>query len=100
MRRGTTPTHLFQIPFNVISLLKIRVWYSQNDVLLVTKTEKDAEMQGDDIFKVTLTQEETLKFDHTEDVQIQLKVKTDKGEVMASPVIRKSVDEILDDEVL
>lgn len=99
MIRGTTPTHRFQIPFHTDEVRKLRVWYKQDDELLVTKTEEDAEMEGN-VIKVTLTQEETLKFKENKMVKLQLKVKTVTGATPATPVIKLDPQEVLDDEVL
>ena len=99
MIRGTTPTHTFKIPFDTNSISEVRVIYAQDDVVIFTKTEDDCVLEGDSII-VTLTQEDTFKFNHKRSVQIQLRVLTAKGEVLSSVIENVGVSKCLDDEVL
>lgn len=99
MIRGTTPTHIFQIPFDTGLLKEIRVSYAQGNKVIAEKKTEDCILDGDTI-SVTLTQEDTLKFKHMKIVEIQLKVLTEDGCVMATPIIRKDVSEVLNEEVL
>lgn len=98
MIRGTTPTHVFDIPFDTALVKEARITYAQDDQVLVDKKTEDCTMSGNSI-TVTLTQEDTLKFDHNKIAEVQLKVLTN-GCVMAMPVQRLSVDKILNTEVL
>lgn len=97
---GTTPTHVFTIPFSTTELKEVRVTYSQHaNTVAVQKETSDCTMDGNTI-SVTLTQEDTLKFNDMLPVKIQLKVLTTGGCVLAAPVIRKNVMETLCKEVL
>lgn len=78
MIRGTTPTHTFEIPFNTSMIASVRVVYAQDDAVIVTKCTEDCIFDGNTI-NVTLTQEDTLKFDCKKCVQIQLRVLTTGG---------------------
>ena len=99
MIRGTTPTHIFQIPFDTGLLKKIRIFYAQNSNVVVEKSTCDCVLEGDKII-VTLTEEETLRFSHKILVKVQLKVLTTEGVVMATDIDRVDVGEILSEEVL
>lgn len=52
------------------------------------------------IASVTLTQAETKGFDPLYDVEIQVRVLTTEGDALASPILRRKVFDVLNDEVL
>jgi hypothetical protein len=99
MIRGTTPTHVFQLPFETKLLKEVRISYAQDNKIVMEKKTEDCKMEGDTI-SVTLSQEETLLFSHGSVVELQLKVSTEAGNCLATPIIRKHIDEILNQEVL
>lgn len=99
MIRGTTPTHTFKLPFDTSNVQNAAVIYAQNDAVLFEKQAKDCAMQGDEI-SVTLTQEETLKFDCHYNAQIQIRVLTTGGQALASGVYVVDVAKCLSNEVL
>lgn len=72
---GTTPTHIFKIPFDTSQLKEIRISYAQDDEVIVEKTTSDCAFEGNKI-TVTLSQEDTLQFDHRKAVELQMKVLT------------------------
>lgn len=98
MIRGTTPTHVFDIPFDTALVKEARITYAQENQVIVDKKTEDCTMSGNTI-SVTLTQEDTLKFDHACMAEVQLKVLAE-GCVMAMPVKTLSIDKILNEEVL
>ena len=99
MIRGTTPTHTFQIPFNTNLVKEIRVSYAQKDVVVVEKSTEDCKLDGMNI-TVKLTQEETLRFSENVMAALQLRVLLNDGNVLATPVMRLDVGELLQDEVI
>lgn len=99
MIRGTTPTHIFSLPIDTSTIRELRITYAQFDRTVLEKTESDVEMDEKTI-TLTLTQEETLKFKHSYKVELQLKVLTDTGTVLATPIKSIDVSEILNTEVL
>lgn len=99
MIRGTTPTHIFNLPIQTNSIKEVRVSYKQGDTILVEKTEHDVKMTSTAI-KLTLSQEDTLKFAANIPVQVQLKVLTTGDVVLATPVRMVQVSVILNEEVL
>lgn len=99
MIRGTTPTHTFTIPFETDLIADLRISYAQSNGEIVSKIKDDATLVGNTI-SVTLTQEDTLKFDCSQKVLVQIKIKTHKGEVMGSDVMCISVERCLNEEVL
>ena len=99
MYRATTPTHIFTLPFEINLLKTIQITYKQFDKIILQKTGEDCTLTNNAI-KLELTQEETLLFAPTAWVQIQLRVVTTEGKVMASKIEKKWPKECLDEEVL
>lgn len=99
MIRGTTPTHTFRLSIETGSIIEVRITYVQLGKTVIEKTEKDVRM-GEKSISLTLTQEESLEFRAGSEVEVQLKVLTNVGTVLASPVISLNVDKILNTEVL
>lgn len=99
MIRGTTPKHIFRLPFAATAVKKCEIIYQQNGATVLTKTETDCDMAEDEI-AVKLTQAETFAFGADEWVDIQLRILTFDGEVLASKPIRISVTRCLSEEVL
>ena len=99
MRRGTTPTHTFNLPFSTGLIAALRITYVQNGEIVLNKTEKDVEA-GESSIAVTLTQEETLQFKENRMVEVQMKVLTTGGDLLATDVYTVHPLCILDEEVL
>ena len=99
MRRGTTPTHTFTLPIDTSVVKSVRITYRQNRKVVLTKETEDVAMEGNQI-SVKLTQEETLAFDGSTGAEIQVRVLSFSKDALASDVMRVSISDILDDEVL
>ena len=96
--RGTTPTHQFGLPFDIAVINDFSITYSQNKKVLVKKTRGQCEII-DNVINVYLTQEESLKFQAGKIAEVQLKLSTEDGNVLASNKYRLEVVEVLDTEV-
>lgn len=99
MIRGTTTTHIFNIPLEASDIKDIKVTYSQGGTIILTKKKKDCKI-ADNTIAVPLSQEDTFKLDSSQHVKIQLRILTDKDRVMSSKVMTLSVGACLDSEVL
>lgn len=99
MIRGTTPTHIFNLPIDTSIIKEVRITYVQYSKIIVEKTERDVAM-SDQTIRFKLTQEETLRFAKSTPVRVQLKVLTTDNTVLASPIRDIPVDDILNEEVL
>jgi hypothetical protein len=100
MIRGTTPTHIFTLPFDVSLIADLRIIYAQDAAEILAKTKDDCGLDGNEV-SVTLTQEDTFKFDcKRQVVQIQVRVLTSGGDALASEVIIVPVEQCLNSEVL
>lgn len=100
MIKGTTPTHKFSVPAEVVGKIKeIKITYEQNGVDIITKRTEDCTVSGDEV-SVRLTQTDTFMFDHEAVVNIQIRILTVNGDALASFPLQVNAVECLDDEVL
>ena len=99
MIRGTTPTHIFKLPIDTGGIKQLRITYSQFGKPVLEATEADVTMDGSEI-RYRLTQQDTLKFDTKTYAELQLKVLTSDGNVLASRIMKIPVEQILNTEVL
>jgi hypothetical protein len=99
MRKGTTPTFTFTIPFGteLVKTAKV-IFEGDNGVKLEKRTENCG--LAENKITVRLTQEETFLFDCNEYIKVQLRIITTAGESLTSDPVRVFVAECLDDEVL
>jgi hypothetical protein len=70
---GTTPEHTFTLPVPTDNVKSVRIFYLVDDVVILQKETADVTMDGNKI-KLTLTQEDTLKFLGAEKASVQLQV--------------------------
>lgn len=98
MQRGTTPTHIFTLPFSVEQAEEIRVLYAQDGNVKIKKEKEDLQILFNSI-TLKLSQEETFLFDTKSLVEIQIRVKMDNN-VFASDILTVRVQKLLEDEVL
>ena len=98
IRRGTTPTHTFTLPFGQDQIKDIRISYTQDDVEIVVKQLDDCTFNGNDCI-VSLTQVETFSFEEGK-ADIQIRILTTVDTVLNSDIITRSVYKSLNEEVL
>ena len=98
MRRGTTPTIVFHLPFNVSEIRNVEVYFAQNDELLVEKGKEECVLSGTTL-AVTLTQEETLRFDSEDNgkIEMQLRFVYNDGAVEATTIVKEKAKKRLKD---
>lgn len=99
MIRGTTPVHTFTLPLDTQMVKSIQIIYAQRGEVKLLRGSDDVKMSGNEV-TVTLTQEDTLAFDHEQRVEIQVRVLTLGGEALASNVMYVFCERLLSDEVL
>lgn len=97
--RGTTPTHIFTLPFDAACIAEIRLVYSQFGGPDLVKTVSDCMLSGNEV-RVKLTQRETLSFDACKIIEVQMRVLTTDGSVLGSKTIRAICEGCVDSEVL
>ena len=99
MIRGSTVTHVFNIPFEANKIKELKITYSQNDSIVLFRKRNNCTV---DDYKITVTllQEDTFKFDSSRSVNIQLRILTNEGIALSSKVFTVSIGKCLDNEVL
>lgn len=98
MRRGTTPTLTFTVPFDTADVDELYITFEQGKQEL-EKTKEDCTFEEHKVI-VSLTQEETLAFCDKDDVKIQMAVKYNGGTVDRSNIIRTEFKRILKEGVI
>lgn len=100
MRRGTTPTLTFTMPFTADQVAVVYITFSQGPSVVLEKSEDVA--VADKSLTVTLTQEDTLAFNPTGNpqVNIQVRIRLTDGSAAASQIINTTAGMILKNGVI
>lgn len=96
MIRGTTPKLEFTIPFDTDQLAEAYITISQKGGVVIDKPLSEIICDGN-VMSLHLTQEETLKLKADSIAEIQIRVRTNSGEALASNIIQVSTERILKD---
>ena len=96
MIRGTTPKLEFTIPFDTDQLAEAYITISQKGSIVIDKPLSEITCDGN-VMSLHLTQEETLKLKADSIAEIQIRVRTNSGEALASNIIQVSTERILKD---
>lgn len=99
MIRATTPTHIFNIPFDTSLIKELLITYSQKKIPIVDKVLDDCVLDGKRI-ALTLTQRDTSKFSDRRNVEIQIRILTTSDTSLAGTIVETEVDRVLDDDIL
>lgn len=99
MIRGTTPRLVFAFDYTIDFIKALRITFMQNGENKVEKKEQDVTLEDNKI-TVKLSQEDTLAFSENEIVEVQLKVLTTEGDVLATDKYKLRVQDILNEEIL
>lgn len=96
---GCTHDHSFTIPFAQSDIAAMVITYQQRGITKVEKTIDDCTFTDGKV-QVSLTQEETLKFDSEAVVQMQIRIRLNNGLVTKSDIIETYTDNVLNDGVI
>lgn len=96
---GTTPTHIFQIPFDTNVIQNLKITYTQDGQIKLEKRYEDCSLTKNTI-SLRLTQEETFVFENNKNVEIQMRILTTGGDALSSDIRLVTVERCLDSEVL
>lgn len=97
MRRGSTPILDFDVDIDLREA-QMYLTLAQGD-LVIEKTEKDMQVEENRIM-CPLTQEETLKFNSVQRVQIQLRYLFEDGQSDSTDIAEITIDRILKEGVV
>lgn len=99
IHKGCTCENSFPIPFPKEEIVSVCIAYKQNGVIKLEKKTEDCTFKNEKLY-VSLSQEDTLKFDDNSIVKIQIKMKLKNGAVTKSNVMETYTDEVLSDGVI
>lgn len=100
MYRATTPTHRFTFPADIVPLIdKVKITYAQKNEILFELDESVLVWDGN-VASITLSQEQANLFNSKKVGQVQLRVLTVDGSVLATEIFDFEVGYVLDDEVM
>lgn len=94
IRRGTTPTQVFNTSIDLSSATVLYVSYKQRGKVLINKTLEDCDVDSTSV-TTALTQEETLLLDDKVKVEIQIRAKFSNGDAVASNIMETDAGRIL-----
>ena len=104
MYQATTPKHTFKLPIETDICTVIRVSYKQDDKMIIKKKQDGKQSDGMTLdgynVIIKLSQEETLMFSTKKPVTVQIRAKTEDGDVYSSQQWNLGIDENQDKEIL
>ena len=95
MIRGTTPTLTFKLPFDCSTIDIISISFAQYNKIVFEKYYYDCVIKGNEII-VTLTEDDTLKFNSDEHAEIQIRVGIGEQR-FASQIMKIGIERVLRD---
>ena len=99
IQQGSTPTHKFSTPYVKDAIEWAIITYWQNGKIVLEK-KRDEVIIEDQLMITNLSQEDTLLFDETGDVKMQIKVKLTNGKVIPSEDMYARIKDVLNKEVM
>lgn len=99
MTQGTTPTFLFKFSVDLSLLKEWRICFAQDGKENLVKTEKDCQIDQNNVVFIKLTQDETLEFDTKKYIKLQAKALTNDDNVIPSDTKKLFILPILDKTV-
>lgn len=97
MRRGTTPTNVFNLDTDLSDAQALYITYQQDSQTKIEKTKEDVTFDEDNVMYVTLTQEDTLNLEEDKYIKVQIRALFTDGSAIASNIITTTVGSILKD---
>lgn len=91
---GSTPTQVFELPFDTKELEEISVTYALDTTILLEKEQSDCILENNYII-IDLSEEETLSFPTNKVIEVQLKILTKANKVFVSPNYRLGIQKTL-----
>lgn len=99
MIRGTTPTIRLVLPFDANMLAEGFVTFAQNREIVIDKKLSECVVE-ENIIRIKLSQEDTLKFKHDRSVEIQLRARDTEDNAVASVIKTVNIGRILKEGVI
>lgn len=97
--RGTTPDLKFTLPFDTAVLAECWVTLAQRGRVIINKTLSECKTEGK-VLTVSLTQEETLKFDESRQIEVQLRARDSAGHAYRSQIFTADPGKLIKEGVI
>ena len=105
MIRGSTPTHTFTVPFDLIPGTKVRIVYAQNNKIILERETETCTVTKN-VISIDLTSDETLLFDCSphyvngkwEKYPIEIQVGIDNGKKIWSYIFTETAERCLKED--
>ena len=97
--KGCTARNTFTVPFKQDDIEALYVTYQQKDETVLEKTLNDCTF-GDGEIYVNISQEESLRFQSSIIVRIQIRARLKNNTAIKSNIVTTDVDQVLKDGVI
>lgn len=97
--KGCTCENAFSLPYDQSEIAALVITYQQKGVTKVEKTIDDCTFTAGKVH-VSLSQEDTLKFDDDAIIRIQIRIRLNNGIVTKSQIVETYTDNVLKDGVI
>lgn len=94
IRKGTTPTHIFNTNVDLTEAVALYVTYKQGVRVVIEKELSDCEVTSESV-TVKLTQADSLQLNEAQAVDIQIRAKFSDGTAIASNIIKTDAERVL-----
>lgn len=94
IRKGTTPTHIFNTNVDLTEAVALYVTYKQGVRVVVEKDKSECGVTSTSV-TTRLTQADSLNFSEQQGVEIQIRAKFEDGTAIASNIIKTSAERVL-----
>lgn len=100
MRRGTNPVLTFELP-EAITIAALYITFQQNSKTVLEKELSNVSYDAErGVITLPLTQEDTLAFTANTETSVQIRLRDNLGNAVASDPIRVMVGDIFKDGVI
>ena len=96
---GCTGENLFCLPCGEEEIAVMYITYQQDEETVLEKTKEDCVFEGETAC-LTLSQEDSLKFDPDAEILIQIRIRLTDGRAIKSDIMRAAADRLLKDGVI
>lgn len=94
IRKGTTPTHIFNTNVDLTEAVALYVTYKQGGRVVIEKDISECEVTSTNV-TTKLTQADSLKLNETQTVEMQIRARFSDGTAIASNIMESDAGRVL-----
>ena len=94
IRKGTTPTHIFNTNVDLTEAVALYVTYKQGGRVVIEKDKSECEITSTNV-TTKLTQADSLKLNETQTVEMQIRARFSDGTAIASNIMTAEAGRVL-----